>query len=353
MISYDHGGNIYDAAKQTGRQPKDIIDLSSNVSPFIPEGMLDGIDIKALASVLPEPYSESLISEIAVYHEVPEDTILAGGGTTEFIQNICRLYRGKTALMVQPTYVDYAKYAALADMRAISVIMPENTGFAFDDTNVIDPLGYTDICFICNPNNPTGGIISKDDIRFMADMFKRTLFVVDESYINFCLEKDITLIGCSLDNIAVLRSFSKSYGIPGIRAGYLFTNNRHLINGLRDLMSPWSLSTIAQAICHRALKEVISPEMKDLRDIKDATSAKLKKIPELIVYNSHTNYILMRLKKSDAKTFCAFMLERGFLVRNCSNFAGLGAKFIRIAMKEQNIMNKFCTLAKEFFNGLS
>lgn len=350
MKEYGHGGNIYEAAKLTGRKPADINDLSSNVSPFIPEGLLDNLDMKQLVSVLPEPYSESLVRDIAVYHEIPEETILVGGGTTEFIQRICHMFgSGKTALIIQPTYIDYFKYAAQTGMRVINVMMKENTGFAYDDTNVMDPLGYSDVCFICNPNNPTGTIISKDDIRFLADMFKRTLFVIDESYIDFCIDRDITLVGCSLENIVVLRSFSKSYGLPGLRAGYMTSTNVRLVTALRDEMSPWSVSTEAQVICRRALKEVISPEMKLLADIKRATVAKLSKINEITVFNGHTNYILIRLNRSDAKAFCAFMLDKGFLVRNCTNITGMTRQFVRIAMKEEKVMTKFCSLVREFF----
>lgn len=350
MNGFEHGGNIYTAARQANCPLKDIIDLSSNISPFLPEALLDGLDVRSLISRLPEPYSSSLVRETAAFHDVPEHTIIAGSGTTEFIHKICRIYGGKKAVVLQPTYVDYAKYIELADIKRVDVIMSESSGFAYDEDELMQNLNDADLCFICNPNNPTGKLICKDELRFVADMFKKTLFVIDESYIDFCVDKKPSLIGCSLNNIVVLRSFSKSYGIPGLRAGYLFSRNKPLIDTLNKSVSPWSMNTIAQRICHKAIKEVVMPNLIKLDNIKHQTLAMLSENTNLKAYDSSANYLLIKLLKSDADSFYEYMLSHKILIRNCSNFVGLDNSFIRISIKELKHMETFCRLAKVYFD---
>ncbi|MGE4319690.1 MAG: histidinol-phosphate transaminase [Deferribacterales bacterium] len=349
MSGFDHGGNIYEAAKKARCSVDDIIDLSSNISPFTPEALFRDIDMKKLISRLPEPYSLSLISEIAKFHDVPENTVLAGNGTTEFIHNICSIYKGQKAVILQPTYVDYIKYAQLADMSVTNVVMTEESGFSFNDEELMEHLTDAAVCFICNPNNPTGKVISKDDLRFVADVCKNTLFVIDESYVDFCVDSAPSLVGCSLTNVAVLRSFSKSHGIPGLRAGYIVSRNKHLVDSLNRAVSPWNMNTPAQEICKKAVKEAVMPNLRKLDNIKHQTMANLSSIDQLKVFDSAVNFFLIKLKRSDAQAFCEYMLSHHFLVRDCSNFVGLNNTFIRIAMKEQRHMDNFCRLAKSYF----
>lgn len=349
MVMYGHGGNVYSAAKAAGCHVDEIIDLSSNVSPFTPDSLLKGINIKSTIARLPEPYSLSLVSEIAKYHDVSEESIVVGSGSSEFIQKICALNTKKRAMIVQPTYIDYMKQAELAEMHVCGCIMCGKKNFAFDENEILQCLPETAVCFICNPNNPTGTLIPKDEILFLADMFKKTLFVVDESYIDFCTDNNHTLIGCQQSNIVVLRSFSKAYAVAGLRAGYVYTQNRHLTAELKKAVSPWSLNSLAQEVCKRALNEDMRPYFDKIQNIKKQTIKRLSENKNLEVIIGHANYILIKLKKSDAASFCEYMLNHKILVRNCSNFVGLSDKYIRIAVREQIHMDTFCRLAEVYF----
>jgi threonine-phosphate decarboxylase len=349
MVMYQHGGNVYSAAEVAGCHVDEIMDLSSNVSPFTSEALLKGLNIKSIISRLPEPFNNTLTKAVAKYHDLPEEYFLTGSGTTEFIHRICEIYAKKRAVIVQPTYVDYMKHAELAGMDIQNCILSEKHGFAFDDNELMQYLPEADICFICNPNNPTGVLIGKDELRFLADMFKKTMFVVDESYIDFCMDSNPTFIGCNLSNIIVLRSFSKAYGIPGLRAGYVFSMNRHLLAEIKVSMSPWNINTLAQEVCLKALKLDISSYMRQLKQIKGNTLSKLAQNDNLKIIRGETNYILIRLNKSDASSFCEYMLNHKILVRNCTNFVGLSDKYIRIGVKEQEQMDTFCRLADTYF----
>jgi len=346
---FQHGGNVYSAAEAAGCHVDEIIDLSSNVSPFTPDALLKGLNIKSIISRLPEPYSRTLTNAVAQFHDLPAENFVTGSGSTEFIYRVCEIYAGKRAVIVQPTYVDYMKHAQLAGMTVTDCIMSEKKKFTFDDNELLQCLPDADVCFICNPNNPTGVLVGKDELRFIADMFKKTMFVVDESYIDFCVDRNPTLIGCTLSNIIVLRSFSKAYGIPGLRAGYVFSQNKHLLGELKSSLSPWNINTLAQEVCLKAVKLDISAYMRQIRQIKANTIGRLAQNENLRVIPGETNYILIKLKKSDASSFSEYMLNHKILVRNCSNFVGLSDKYIRIAVKEQVYMDTFCRLAEVYF----
>jgi len=180
-------------------------------------------------------------------------------------------------------------------------------------------------------------------------MFKNTLFILDESYADFCTERPPSLIGCSLTNIIVLKSFSKSYGIPGLRAGYICCRNKPLMENLAKAVSPWNMNTIAQEVCLKALRSAISPNMHRLDNNKHATMAKLAEIDDIKVYDSVANFLLLKLKRSDSASFCEYMLSHKILIRDCSNFVGLDSSFVRIAIKRTKEMELFCRLAKTYF----
>lgn len=349
MVMFQHGGNVYSAAEAAGCHVDEIIDLSSNVSPFTSDALLKGLNVKDIVSRLPEPYSRTLTNDIANYHDLPVENFLTGSGTTEFIHRICQLYAGKRAVILQPTYVDYMKHAQLAGMTVTNCTMTAEKKFAFDDNELIEYLPDADVCFICNPNNPTGTLISKDELRFIADMFQKTMFVIDESYIDFCVDKNPTLIGCTLHNMIVLRSFSKAYGIPGLRAGYAFSQDKNLLAEIKSTMSPWNINSLAQEVCKKALKLDITSPMRQVCQIKANTLSRLAHNENLHIMPGEANYILIKLKRSDATSFSEYMLNHKILIRNCSNFAGLSDKYVRIAVKEQVHMDTFCHLAETYF----
>jgi len=351
MKEFEHGGNVYNASREAGCEVDEIIDLSSNVSPYIHKNILKKLDsVKPMLSRLPEPHSENLVGEIVKTFDLNEGDVLAGNGSTEIIQNICKLYKGKKAVIVQPTYVDYEKYAKEAEMRIANVFMSENNGFAFDDADLLGELSNASVCFICNPNNPTGFLACKDEVRFLADMFKKTLFVVDESYIEFNIDCNPSLMGCSLNNIAVLRSFSKAYGVPALRAGYIFSRNQLLIEEIKKEMSPWGVNTLAQELCLEAFRSDIVSDLKKLQKTKELTIELLSEIKNLKIFNGSANFLLIKLKKSKSADFYNYMLSHKILIRDCSNIKGLSDKFIRIAIKSEEEMLLFCKLAKVYFD---
>lgn len=262
-----HGGNVYKASKTLGINLKDVHDYSSNVSPFQAE-VLKGVDLMELTSRLPEPHSETLVQEYSNKYALEDGAVCVTSGTTEAIDKLCQLYTGKRALIVVPTYSDYSHYASVHNLEINYFYLSADTNFTLQpDKFSCD----TDICFICNPNNPTGKAILKDDLLRLCRSNRRTLFfVIDESYIRFLRQpEDHSLIGISEDNLVILRSYSKTYGLPGLRmGGVVISSNLKLIADVKRLISEWSVNCFAQQAGLELLTADVSGSMDMIHQIK-------------------------------------------------------------------------------------
>jgi len=241
-----HGGNIVSMASQLGCKVEDLIDMSSNLTPL---GMVPGLrerierDLVEI-SYLPETDSETLRGIFAGKYGRSEDEILVGNGTTEFIFALPGAFAQKRAIIVNPTYSDYKLACEWADIEAESFMLTLDENFALDLDKLATRLQGGELVFICNPNNPTGALIPSDDLyRFITD-HPYTYFQVDESYLPFTREKSLLTYELP-DNLFILCSSSKIYGIPGLRLGFLVArpSNLQKMTGQRK---PWGVNRIAQ-----------------------------------------------------------------------------------------------------------
>lgn len=318
-----HGGNVFEAARHLGCSVEDIHDYSSNVSPYPIK-----LDISPDAlSRLPEPHSETLAKKFAEKYGYKPENIAVTSGTTEAIDIICRLYQGRKVGIKNPTYSDYGFYAKLNNLE-----ISEDVGRG--------------LYFICNPNNPTGEICPREHLpKFFRDN-PETLFVVDESYMPFVLDEEkSTLIDEEIDNLIILRSFSKIYGLPGLRLGAVIGSADN-IEAVNSLKSPWSVNSYAQEAGLKLLNvdtKAIALRLHEKKcEFLDAVSG----INWLEVQNSEVNYMLIKLNKGTSADLFNHCLEKRVLIRDCDNFKGLEGEYIRIAVTDD--MNPLINALKEF-----
>jgi threonine-phosphate decarboxylase len=313
----NHGGDVYAAAEELGVSVSDIHDYSSNVSPFVPE-CLKNISAEAFTR-LPEPHSRTLAKAYAEANGLRAENICVTSGTTEAIEKICSVFAGKHAQIFAPAYSDYAMYASKYGM---------DISYSSDSVNA-------DVCFICNPNNPAGTTLSRDTLIHMINSYPETIFVVDESYMPFHVnEQDFTLLNSPRSNLAVLRSFSKIFGVPGLRLGFMVSGARELAEAVRGLVSPWSVNTLAQEAGLLLLNEDTSAPASRLNEIKLKTLEDMKEIDFLEPLPSDVNFALCRLSGITSKKVFSACLRRRVLIRDCCNFKKLEGEHIRFSLKE-------------------
>jgi threonine-phosphate decarboxylase len=339
---HGHGGNVAALARQLNCEPAQIIDMSSNINPLGPlPGLIDHLKSQLhRVGVLPEVDNRTAVEMMAKVFGVDAGCLLAGHGTTQFIYTACRALNVRTAMVLGPTYADYADVCHAHGVMVRHWMAVPTDGFAVDMVRMNQAISNCDVVFICNPNNPTGCLIPGADLEQLCREHPDTHFIIDESYMPFVADGEThSLLGCALDNVSVLYSISKIFGVPGLRAGFLVAN-RSTIQRFERLAHPWSLNSLAQeAICYIgkkqiAVKDFIQQTRSYLSYERQKFMAFMSDCGRITLYPSVTSYILMRLPPNEsADSICTALSHQRILVRNCSNFRGLSDQYIRMALK--------------------
>lgn len=333
----EHGGNIFGLAHRYGFDINEIIDLSSNISHVVPELVLDCLE-KNLRAVqhLPEPYSESVLTQLSHHYHLPKSFVVCGAGTTELIQGMSYCHTAQTVLIVQPTYTDYEKYASLYGCRIVEQVLNANQNFYFDIEKFEEMIAGVQLVFICNPNNPTGTLIDRPLILTLLKRFPQVIFVLDESYMPFTAsESTHSLLGAGQCNLVVLRSFSKIFAVPGLRMGWLYTPNEELINELRSFLSPWSLNSLAQIVAKKLIGYEDPSLTEQIQNTKKKLIERIAPFSWLSPYPSHANFVLIKSLSYSSKMLFDYFARHKILIRDCSNFRGLDQSFIRFSIKDE------------------
>ncbi|MGD9010185.1 MAG: aminotransferase class I/II-fold pyridoxal phosphate-dependent enzyme [Desulfobacteraceae bacterium] len=337
-----HGGNIYAAARDLNCRPDEIVDMSSNINPLgMPPGLLKHLQMRlGGAGVLPEADGRRSIRQMARLLDVDAYRMLAGNGTTQFIYNVCQALDSRNVLIVGPTYADYADACRMHRVTHNYFLANADSRFTVDLDRLALSLDGTDTVFICNPNNPTGYRMPYDELVRLCRSHPKIQFVIDESYMPFASEGQTRrLVDSDLQNVSVLWSLSKIFGVPGLRAGFLIANGT-VISRFQRYMQPWSMNSLAQAavdyLCgHKAsVTSFIETTRRFLQKERQRFCDELAVRSAMTVYPSCTSYILLKLPAGvSAQGICRQMLQNRILIRDCGNFHGLSDRFVRVSIK--------------------
>ena len=327
-----HGGRY----SVTDRDPG-IIDFSSNVSPAgMPPSAAAALG-KGLGQMqeYPDPHSSDLVSALAGYTGLPESQLAVGNGATELIYNFCNAFlAGKTALVQAPTFGEYEAASGLAGCR---VARFTSMDLADDLAGFIGRIPRNGCVFVCNPNNPTGAILTARQMSKIILAAKRSsaMVFVDECFIELVPGSDESVIRLVKRhaNLIVLRSLTKSFGLAGIRIGYA-ASSRHVVSTLNRIKVPWSVGAPAQKAGLAAIGS--KRHLVKSRSMIKREAAFLKSgiagIPGFECYDAAANFILVRTAHDSTK-LQKNLLKHGVLVRDCKSFRGLGGRHIRIAVR--------------------
>ncbi len=287
-------------------------------------GHLDGV------TSYPEPQPRSLEKLIALQEGISPEGVMVTNGATEAIYLIAQLFSGSASIIPQPTFNEYAD-ACRINHHIIS----------YENTDNLSQLPRDRVYWICNPNNPSGNVLMKGFMSYLVRRSPRYTFVVDQSYeayTNVPLLRACEMQG--VPNLFLLHSFSKSYGIPGMRLGYV-TGFPATIQMLRNLRHPWSVSSMAIEAGKYLLTKG-KPAVDDLDAYLAETErlrGELKKTKGVRVFETKTNYMLCELEEHRAYELKSYLIhEHGMLIRDCANFYGLSNRFFRISaqLPEEN-----------------
>ncbi len=335
-----HGGDIHGLAEQLGCDPTAITDMSSNVNPLgPPPGLRDHLQA-SLEQIhwLPEVDAHTATAAFADWHGVKPQQVLAANGTTQLIYTLPQALECRNALILGPTYADYADACRMHGVSFDYLFAKPENGF-FPDLEGLDRNAANhDIVFICNPNNPTGRLIPADSLIALCQAHLRTFFVVDESYLPFAPHSQ-SLMTAELDNLLVLNSMSKIFRVPGLRIGFLKAAKPVIARFMRYFL-PWSVNALAQAaVCFLArqresMAEFVKTSQRFLQKERTAFVDAFSDSPGICFFPSTTSFLLARVSQPlEAGTVCQALARQGILIRNCANFTGLSERYIRISLK--------------------
>ena len=330
QTSNPHGGDLH------GKNIK--IDFSVNTNPLgTPPSVIRSVEGSARRLCqYPDPECRELAAAISASEKVPPETILCGCGAAELIYTYCGAINAGSALLTAPTFSEYAAALDAAGTQVIYYPLRDVKGFALTD-EFLDELNKTacKVIFLCNPNNPTGLLIPQK-------LLERTLEICCQRNIRLFIDEcflDLSDAGqpASLSkyiqtypNLFILRAFTKTYGMAGLRLGYCLTGDAALLSAMSRRMQPWNVSLPAQAAGIAALREkdFLGNARKLIRQERSWLSEKLDKLG-FQVCPSQANYLLF---KSSMEIY-APLLEQGILIRDCSNYLGLGPGWYRAAVR--------------------
>jgi len=338
MKTFEHGGNIHRAFRETVKGGDKILDFSANINPLGPPEWLRPVLSRELDKVFhyPDPENLNLTHAIAEHFDIKRDCIVAGNGTTELLYSMLRSLPCKRVVIPVPSYVDYVRAAEIAGKEVVLFTLKEETEFSLNVHEFQKILLPGDLAIIAVPNNPTGKIPERDSLVTLVEACPETLFMFDEAFLDFI--RDYLTLSCCADNVITLNSMTKFYAIPGLRLGFATLPNT-LASCLKSQMPPWTVNTLAQVAGEYALgdSDYQQKSINECEKLRQALTAELSLIPELKVFSSTVNYLLIKLLKDTSRNIQKHCRDAGILIRLCDNYNGIDdpQKFFRVAVKNK------------------
>lgn len=326
-----HGGLNQAELKALGLNPEAVLDFSVCANPFLPPpGVSQAWETSAI-SRYPDSEAAELRQCLAAKLGVAPRNILAGSGATELIRIIAWTYfrTGDSVLILEPTFGEYRVACQIAGGRVVQHWARAEEDFAprIDEiVNLIRQLHPRGV-FLCNPNNPTGHYLTRQEVARVLEACGDGLLILDEAYVAFVDGSWSSLDLIAGGNLIILRSMTKDYALAGLRLGYAVANEE-IIGALRRVCPPWNVNVVAQKAGVIALNDTHYLErcQREIRQAKQFLTGELRRLGFILVPSS-TNFFLVEV--TNAREFRTALLRDGILVRDCTSF-GL-PQYVRIA----------------------
>jgi len=327
-MNFKHGGDIYQFALKHGYRVEEVIDLSSNINFIKPKIDIDfnKIDISSYPNYI------TLLDSIAKNYSLKTNQIELFNGATVAIYSLLSYLNIKEINLYAPIYLEYKRYSLLNGYKINYINRFEN---------LYQNLKPNSIAIFVNPSTPDGKYYDID--RLMEKWIKSNITVIiDESFLDFTDFKSVIEYIDRYDKLYIIKSMTKFYASAGIRIGFIASNSKNILK-IKQNEPLWKISQFDSLYIQSALKdkEFIAYSKK----INQINKNKLIKILENSnfiekIFPSCVNFVLVKLKNIDAKTFQEKLNHYKIMIRDCSNFDFLNDNFVRIAIKNNKSIKK-------------
>ena len=335
-----HGAHYTEAARALGTPSDGFLDFSANINPLGPPGVVLAAASEALRGEVeryPDLHYSALRAALAGYLKVPLETVLPTNGGAEALFLAARVAAegpvGRKAIILEPTFSEYATAARAAGFEVVRLVArrPE-TGFRLDLATLDDALALHDVglVFLCNPNNPTGDAVPREEALWMAGRVREAgaILVVDEAFADFAPR--LSVAPEVDENLFVARSFTKFFAMPGLRLGCLIAGDP---GQTRAFQPSWSVNAVAAAAGIAAAREegFVEATLAEVMLRRRELFSTLEGLPEITPYPSAANFLLVHGPEGLPEE----LARQGILVRGCEPFRGLGPGFFRVAVRRE------------------
>ena len=350
---YEHGGDSY-------RYPG-FTDFSANINLLgAPQRAVERAR-EALDGITryPQVGCGRLRQAIAGLEQVKPQEIICGNGAAEVIFSLALALKPRKALVFAPTFQEYEQALKSVDCQVIREYLKPEQGFRITEHSLAPIDDTVDMVFVCNPNNPTGVLTEQNMLERLLERCRPAgaVLVVDECFLDFVLPEQETTggssrlfpgedgAGCQADSMKpflnksehlfVVKAFTKTFGMPGLRLGYGLCGNSGILEKMRAVTQPWNVSVPAQeaGIAAAGEQAFLAETRKAVAREKAFLLEQLSAYaPELLqIYGHEANFIFFRSRKGLDQALEA----HGIRIRNCSNFPGLEEGWYRIAVRSR------------------
>lgn len=348
-----HGGIDYQEMSSRGIAPEDVLDFSVSINPFPPHEDVLRASVSANLGVYPDRYAGALRDRLARLNGVDPSSILVTNGASQAIWLVAMAYlrSGRKASIVVPAYGEYlapslamGAEVSMWDCGRSMLWGKPDMEMLLCDRIASDP---PNLLWLCNPNNPTGYVVTEDQICRLLDccLTGPTILVVDEAYRNFMEKPPEIERFLGSGRLILLRSMTKDYGLPGVRLGYAL-GPKEAIDAMRSVQPDWSVGAQAQAVGMAVLDKTgyYRDQWRSLRIEKNRLLAGLETLGVTVI-PGEANFILCHHPRSCE--IMAYLREKNIVVRDCSSFGLEG--FFRVGVKTSEIDDVLLGAISYFF----
>lgn len=326
---YGHGNDLHNHTETING------DFSSNVVPHgVPHSLKKHLlNNFHLLQNYPMADAGKAAKAIAQHHAINPQNVIATNGSTEAFYLVAHHFKKCHSLIVVPSFAEYQDSAQCYQHKITYIPTHQLIHQKLQPFNLV---------WLGNPNNPNGYSWQSTHIEKLCQQNSNTHFVVDESYINLCTQTKSLIKTNMPPNLIVIRSLTKDFSLPGLRAGYLVASP-NIIQAINNLRMPWSVNALAQEailfIMHNYNQ--LLPNLTHIHQESQRVQNALQTIPQLTIIPSSTNFFLAKTEVATAATLKSYLLKKhGFLIRDASNFKSLTNKHFRIAVQTNKLNNQ-------------
>lgn len=348
-MEYEHGGNIHRFIRESGKKAEEILDFSANINPLGMSSLGEQRMIDSLQGLChyPDPHYVILKERLSGYYGVESSQVSVFNGAAEGLHELVRYLNPKRAMIPAPAFVEYEKALNAVQCEIEWFDLRASEQFQINEKRFLVTLEMErpDLIVLCTPNNPTGRLLSIDFIEKITELARRWHgnLLIDEAFFDFLPEggKSMALLTPFYPHLYVMKSFTKFFGVPGLRLGAILSSNEGFREAVDTYGVPWRINYMAEQYALGALEDLDyqSKTRQVVQTERNWLVQQLSALENLTLFESFADYMLIQVSEPQSEHFETALRRDGIMIRNCSNYKGLGKGYFRIAVKshEANI----------------